>query len=168
MVFNYLDSLDYHLVARAVSNNHFDEDGLVGLFTLIEPDTAIALRSLLCGVARAGDLATYSNRQAARIAFTVSAFADPDLSPLDDALFEQPYGGLCASLYRELLARFHDIAVNTGDYEHMWRDEGQALDESERAIADGDVTIEKTPRSTWRSYAFPKTGLRAQCIALHS
>jgi hypothetical protein len=145
MVFNYLDSPDHHVAARAVSNNHFDEDGLVGLFTLIEPDTAIALRSLLSGVARAGDFATYSDRQAARIAFTVSAFADPGLSPLDGALFEQPYGELCASLYRELLARFHDIAVNTGDYEPMWRDEDQALDESERAIADGDVTIEEDP-----------------------
>ena len=143
MVFNYLDSPDHHVAARAVSKNHFDEDGLVGLFTLIEPETAVALRGLLCGVARAGDFASYSDRQAARIAFTVSAFSDPDLSPLDGALFEQPYGGLCASLYHELLARFHDIVVNTGDYEDMWRDEDRALDESERAIADGDVAIEE-------------------------
>ena len=26
--------------ADAVSNNHFDEDGLVGIFTLVEPSTA--------------------------------------------------------------------------------------------------------------------------------
>ncbi|MBW2232035.1 MAG: hypothetical protein JRH17_16765 [Deltaproteobacteria bacterium] len=145
IVFNYLDSPDHHVTARAVSNNHFDEDGLVGLFTLVEPTAALALRPLFCDVARAGDFATYDDRQAARIAFTVSAFADPDLSPLDEAIFSQPYGAVCASLYSEILPRFHDIAVRTDDFRDLWSGEDRALDESERAIAEGAVTIEEDP-----------------------
>lgn len=59
IVFNYLDSPAFHVAAEAVTNNHFDEDGLVGVFTLIEPEAACAMRELLCDAARAGDFATY-------------------------------------------------------------------------------------------------------------
>ena len=52
--------------AELVSNNHFDEDGLVGVFTLLEPGTALGLRELLIDTARAGDVATYRDRRAAR------------------------------------------------------------------------------------------------------
>ena len=31
-VFNYLDRPDLHVPAEVVSNNHFDEDGLVGIY----------------------------------------------------------------------------------------------------------------------------------------
>lgn len=47
IVFNYLDCPEFHVDARAVSNNHFDEDGLIGLFSLIEPDAATGMRDLL-------------------------------------------------------------------------------------------------------------------------
>lgn len=145
IVFNYLDSPAFHVAAEAVTNNHFDEDGLVGVFTLIEPEAACAMRELLCDAARAGDFATYRDRRAARIAFTVSAFADAALSTLDAAIFALPYGEKCAALYGELLPRFHEIAAHTDRFEAMWRDEDRVLDESERAIADGAIAIEETP-----------------------
>ena len=36
IVFNYLDRPDLHVPADVVSNNHFDEDGLVGIYALLE------------------------------------------------------------------------------------------------------------------------------------
>ena len=38
MAFRYLGAFDRHGSAEAVSNNHFDQDGLVGLFALVSPD----------------------------------------------------------------------------------------------------------------------------------
>ena len=55
IVFNYLDSPQYHVDASVVSNNHFDEDGLVGVFSLIDPEFAFRHRELLIAVANAGD-----------------------------------------------------------------------------------------------------------------
>ena len=55
IVFNYLDCPQYHVDASAVSNNHFDEDGLVGVFSLINPGFASRHRELLIAVAHAGD-----------------------------------------------------------------------------------------------------------------
>ena len=38
MAFAYLDQLPDHPVAEVVTNNHFDQDGLAGLFALVSPE----------------------------------------------------------------------------------------------------------------------------------
>ena len=145
IVFNYLDSPKFHADTKAVSNNHFDEDGLIGIFTLIEPKAAVRMRDLLIDAAHAGDFATYQDRRAARVAFTVSAFADPDTSPLDPTIFGQPYPGQCAALYQEMLPRVEEIAADTERFKSFWEREDRVLKESERAVLDGQVTIKEIP-----------------------
>ncbi len=145
IVFNYLDSPKFHADAKAVSNNHFDEDGLIGIFTLIEPNAAIRMRDVLIDAAHAGDFATYRDRRAARVAFTVSAFADPDTSPLDPTIFGKPYAGQCAALSQEMLPRLEEIAGDTERFKSYWEREDRVLEESERAVGDGQVTIKEMP-----------------------
>ena len=146
IVFRYLDTPEFHVDAEVVSNNHFDEDGLVGMFALIEPVPANAMRSLLNDAAHAGDFGTYRDRRAARIVFTISAYVDKAVSPLDPAIFDRPYPEQCASLYRELLPLMFDMATELERFEDYWRDEDHALDASEAAIGAGVVTIEEVPR----------------------
>lgn len=145
IVFNYLDAPEFHVAVEAISNNHFDEDGLIGVFTLLEPEAASEMRDLLVDAARAGDFATYRHRRAACIAFTVSAFADPATSPLDPAIFDRPYGEQCAALFQEMLPRLGEIAADTERFRRYWEPEARVLEESERAIRDGRVTIEELP-----------------------
>ena len=52
MAFAYLDAFDLHPGASVVSNNHFDQDGLVSVFALTQPDEARSRRRLLVEVAR--------------------------------------------------------------------------------------------------------------------
>ncbi len=66
MALAYLGRFDRHGGAGAVSNNHYDQDGLVGVFALVAPDDALARRDLLVEVARAGDFAVTTSRDAAR------------------------------------------------------------------------------------------------------
>jgi len=143
IVFNYLDSPRFHVAAAAVSNNHFDEDGLAGIYALIEPEAAVAARELIVDIAHAGDFATFRFRQAARVAFTVSAFADPEQSPLDTSIFERPYAEQCAALYGELLPRFGEMVRHTDRFKDYWAAEDAALTEGEHALRRGDVTIEE-------------------------
>ena len=145
IVFKYLDAPDFHVAADAVSNNHFDEDGLAGLFALIEPVPAKAMRNLLNDVSHAGDFSTYRDRRAARIAFTISAFVDCAVSPLDAAIFDQPYPEQCASLYRALLPLLFEMATETERFEDYWRAEDHALDASEAALGADVVTIDEVP-----------------------
>ncbi|GAB5470586.1 MAG: hypothetical protein Kilf2KO_36160 [Rhodospirillales bacterium] len=145
IVFKYLASPAFHVRASAITNNHFDEDGLVGLFTLLEPEAAGAMEELIVGVAHAGDFGTYRNRDAARVAFTISAFVDPARSPLDQGLFRLSYAERTAALYRELLPRLGEILRHSDRFRDHWSAEDRFLADSERALAEGQVTIDEDP-----------------------
>src|SRR5438093_8265778 len=53
IVFRYLKQPELHVAPEAVPNNHFDEDGLAGVFALLHPEQAFAIRPLLEDVASA-------------------------------------------------------------------------------------------------------------------
>ena len=145
IVFNYLATPRFHVPVAKVSNNHFDEDGLAGIYALIEPEAATEVRDLVVGVAHAGDFATYRDRRAARVAFTISAFTDPQQSPLDRAIFKLPYAEQCAAFYQELLPRFGEMLADIDRYRTYWEMEDQVLRNSEQALRHGDVDIEELP-----------------------
>jgi hypothetical protein len=145
IVLRYLDRPELHVAAEVVSNNHFDEDGLVGVWAMVNPDEAGRRRDLLVDIAAAGDFATYRDRRAARVAFTLSAFADPEHSPLGAGAFAVEYPELVATLFDELLPRLGEICARVDDYRALWEAEDTALTESEAAIANGSATIEEIP-----------------------
>jgi hypothetical protein len=145
IVFAYLDSPSSHVHADIVSNNHFDEDGLVGIFTLVDPVTAQKNRDLLLDAASAGDFGVFKRREAARISFTISAYADPDTSPLPAEIFARPYPEMAGELYRQLLELMPYLLANPAAYREYWEAEDQKLAASEELIAQGLITIEEKP-----------------------
>ena len=145
IVFRYLDRSEAWIQADAVSNNHFDEDGLVGIFNLINPDHAQRHRLLLIDVAAAGDFGIYRFREAARTTFVLSTFADPELSPLDAGIFKQPYPRLAARLYQEMLPRLPEIIGDLDRFRRYWEFEDAILEESEAKVRAGHVQIEEIP-----------------------
>src|SRR4051812_9545448 len=145
IVFNYLDSPEYHVEAEVVSNNHFDEDGLVGIFALLQPLVAQRHRDLLIDVAQAGDFGVFERRHAARMAFVLSAYADPESSPLPPALFSRPSAELASGLYVELLDVLPRLMIAVEDYRSLWEREDAKLTASEELIERGLITIEEQP-----------------------
>lgn len=130
MALLYVDrGLDLHGDAEIVTNNHFDQDGLTGVYALVAPEQAMQHRDLLEDVAAAGDFGTYRHRRAARISATISATglltsADP-----------YPVG-------LEHLPRMID---DIDAYRELWEDDDERLTTSELAIDDGLVKIEEVP-----------------------
>jgi len=145
MVFNYLESPAFHVEADVVSNNHFDEDGLVGIFAMLQPAVAERHRDLLVDVAQAGDFGIFVRRHAARIAFVLSAYADPESSPLPGSLFSLPYAELASKLYVRLLDVLPKLLMNVDDYRTLWEEEDAKLTASEELIEQGSITIEEQP-----------------------
>ena len=143
MALLYLSAFDRHEGAAAVSNNHFDQDGLVGVFALTTPEAALARRDLLIEVARAGDFAVTRSRQAARISMVLSAYADPQRSPLPG--LPEDDDARTAVLFDELLGRFADICDGPERFRTLWAEEDEALGASEEALAAGLVTISEDP-----------------------
>lgn len=143
MAFAYLASFERHGEATVVSNNHFDQDGLVGVFALASPEEALARRALLVEVARAGDFAVTSSRAAARISMVLSAYVDPERSPLSDLPADEE--ARTATLYGELLGRLPEICDRPDRWRALWADEDEILTESEAALASGSVKITEVP-----------------------
>lgn len=140
MAFAHLDAPVDHPPAELVTNNHFDQDGTVGLFALVRPEVAVANRSLLVDVARAGDFATYRDRRAARASMILHAFADPERSPCAEQL-TGAWAPDAATLYRAALDELPTIIGEPERYRRLWAEEDESLTASEEAIAAGRVTI---------------------------
>ena len=145
IAFAYLDAPGFHVDVDVISNDHFDEDGLIGLFTLLNPAFAERHRALLIDAASAGDFGTYADTRAARIAFTIAAFADRTRSPLDAAIFGLGYDERVAALYSALLDRLEDIVRDTDAYRDYWEAPEALLHATTRALADGAITIREQP-----------------------
>jgi hypothetical protein len=126
---------------EAVSNNHFDQDGLVSAFALVEPDAALARRRLLIDVASAGDFAVFTDRSAIRVAMAIAAHDDPERSPLGAALFADGYEEQCGSLYEALLPRLVGMVDDPESVRHLWEEEDAHLTESLAAIDAGVVRL---------------------------
>jgi hypothetical protein len=144
MAFHHLDAPIDHSPAEIVTNNHFDQDGLVGMHALVNPALSLEHRALLIDVASAGDFATFSDRRAARASMVIDAYADSDRSPIARSLVGS-YDDQCAVLYEETLPLLVSMAVDQERFRDLWADEDAQLTESERAIAEGIVTIEEIP-----------------------
>lgn len=142
MAFNYLDVAPAHPSAAVVTNNHFDQDGLVGLHALIEPEISSIHRERLVDVAAAGDFGTYRFREAARASKAIWAYAQPETSPLGVQL-EGPYEHACSLLYRTVLPLLVPMIEDPQRFKDLWQDEDAQLTASERAIDRGDVSFEE-------------------------
>ena len=145
IVFKHLDSSEFHVQADVVSNNHFDEEGLAGIFTMIAPSTADRCRQLLLDVAQAGDFCVFAGRDAARITFTLSTHANADTSPLPRGILELPYPDLTSELYVQLLELLPRLLTSVDEYRSVWEGEDAQLTASERCIEKGRITIEERP-----------------------
>ena len=128
MAFRYLDSdMALHGDAEVVTNNHFDQDGFVGVFALVHPEIALPRRELLLDIAAAGDFGTYRDRRAARISMVMSAWSF-EHDPFD-----------CA------LARFAALLDDQEPYRLIWEAEDADLTASEAALDARSVTIDTEP-----------------------
>src|SRR4051794_18189854 len=144
MAFHYLETPLDHSPADIVTNNHFDQDGLVGLHALIEPEQSLRHRELLIDVASAGDFAKFRDRRAARASMTIDAYADVERSPIADRLTGS-YDAQCVALYEETISLLVAIATDSERFRDLWADEDAELTSSEQLIGDGTVTIEEIP-----------------------
>jgi hypothetical protein len=121
--FAYLDRPDLHVDAEIVTNNHLDEDGLVGVFALVDPEAATARRDRLVEVARAGDFAATTDRAAARVAFALASLIGD------------------GARYEDLLDRLPVLVDDIDGCRHLWEDEDELL----AASLDRPFDVEELP-----------------------
>ena len=130
---------------EAVSNNHFDQDGLASMFSLVQPEHALAHRHQIVDVASAGDFGVSLDRDSMRIAMAIAAYDDPTRSPLDPAVFAHGYAHQTAALYEALLPKFPELLAHPGSLRRLWESDDAHLTESLEDIDRGEVALVEVP-----------------------
>jgi hypothetical protein len=147
IVVNYLDTSGaakrYAPKVKAVSNNHFDEDGLCAVWAMLYPKQAMEKRELLVDVATAGDFGVYRRPQAAKVVFTIRSYADPGTSPVEEQLGGDDGSG--SARYQALLPLLEDFMEETDRYGPYWDDEWSAMLRSKTALVMGEVELHEIP-----------------------
>jgi hypothetical protein len=117
---------------EAVTNNHPDQDGLMGIWVLVDPVAAIARSELVIGVASSGDFAVVRDDASRRAEAVITALMGAAMDAREDP-------------YAALLPRVLDVLDHTDRYEDLWRAAEEAWEAGNAALADGTVTITEDP-----------------------
>ncbi|MGI9404762.1 MAG: DUF6687 family protein [Hyphomicrobiaceae bacterium] len=136
IVLDYLETEDIPSGVEYVSNNHFDEDGLLGISALIDPEFARTHRDGIIDAATAGDFGRYRERDSARVNFTITKLVSEVPEYAD-------FNKRTARTYEALLPMVPRLIDNIDQFENAWCDEDRFLTECERWIDQGLVTIEE-------------------------
>ena len=108
-----------------VTNNHFDTDGVLSVWTILAGDRALELRERLVPAAEAGDFSEFTNEAAIRcsIAIQGSDQAGPDDqkgSPLAAYLAGEEINDE-ARAYELVLPEVERVLTRIDNYESLWR-----------------------------------------------
>src|ERR1044071_3567836 len=109
-----------------VTNNHFDTDGTLSVWTVLNGERALAYRDLLIAAAEAGDFSEYSRDDGVRVSIAIqgSDQASPnndDGSPLASLIAGEEVDD-DARAYELVLPRVEHLLTNINDYESLWRE----------------------------------------------
>lgn len=109
-----------------VTNNHFDTDGVLSVWTVLTGERALAYRGLLIAAAEAGDFSEYSSDDGVRISIAIQG-SDQASSNNNDS---SPLAGLLAGedvdddarAYELVLPEVERLLTKVNDYEPLWRE----------------------------------------------
>lgn len=148
IVFRWLDRPELrHTGALAVSNNHFDEDGLIGVFAVLEPEEALRRRALLEDASRAGDFGTFRTREGARLALAIGSFGEAS--------------------YEEMLPRVLELADHPERFRERWAPGEARIEASLDALRAGTIVVEEIPALDLAIVTLPEGQVPCHPMALH-
>src|SRR5829696_7109188 len=128
-----------------VTNNHFDTDGVLSVWTVLTGERALAYRDLLIAAAEAGDFSEHSSDDGVRVSIAIqgSDQASPnndDGSPLARFLAGRDVDD-DARAYELVLPEVERLLTNVNDYEHLWRAGWESVAAALESFEQGRSTV---------------------------
>ena len=130
-----------------VTNNHFDTDGVLSVWTMLNGEHALALRDKLIPAAEAGDFSEFTNEAAIRASIAIQGSDQPITA--DDAgspLARQLAGGPVtndARAYELVLPEVERLLTRTNEYEDLWSGPWQQIATSIESFERGASVVQK-------------------------
>jgi hypothetical protein len=128
-----------------VTNNHFDTDGVLSVWTVLTGERALELRAKLIAAAEAGDFSEFTGEAAVRASIVIQGSDDP----MDDAgspLARHLAGEVVtnhARAYELVLPEVERVLTRTDEYEFLWRDVWQRIAAALESFERGASRVEE-------------------------
>ncbi|MDX6272188.1 MAG: hypothetical protein QOD28_3411 [Acidobacteriota bacterium] len=131
-----------------VTNNHFDTDGVLSVWTMLTGERALDLRAALVAAAEAGDFSANTGAQGIRASLVLQGGDGfvPDAAGVASPLARHLARGADvdeARAYALLLPEVERVVTRTDDYEDLWRDEWERIELSLESFASGASRVEE-------------------------
>jgi hypothetical protein len=127
-----------------VTNNHFDTDGVLSVWTVLTGERALALRDKLIAAAEAGDFSELSTKEGVRASIVIQGSDSPtDVgSPLAQQLAGEPVND-DARAYELVLPHVERVLTHTNDYASLWCDPWNRIATALESFAKGNSLVEE-------------------------
>jgi hypothetical protein len=124
-----------------VVNNHFDTDGVMSVWTVLNGERALAYRDLLVSAAEAGDFSEHSSDDGVKVSIAIQGAdqATPNNIPgsrLAGMLAGEPFDD-DERAYELVLPEVERLLSNVNAYEPLWRDGWRSVAEALESFASG-------------------------------
>ena len=128
-----------------VTNNHFDTDGVLSVWTVLNGRRALEYRDLLVSAAEAGDFSEYSSDAGVRVSIAIQGSDqaspnDDDGSPLARLLAGEAVDD-DARAYELVLPEVERLLTNVNDYESLWREGWESVVAAIESFERGESTV---------------------------
>ncbi|HST52604.1 MAG TPA: DUF6687 family protein [Pyrinomonadaceae bacterium] len=123
-----------------VTNNHFDTDGVLSVWTLLAGERALELKSELIAAAEAGDFSEFAGANAVRASITIQGGDNPAAEGVASPLARHLAGGANVDerrAYELVLPEVESVLTRTDEYEPLWRDEWARVESALESFAAG-------------------------------
>ena len=113
------DRREFFPQVRIITNNHFDTDGLLAIWTLLNPKKAEPMAGRLIAAAEAGDFSIFSSEEGVQVNLLIQALCHSPESPLKSNI-ESYSGPREAACYKELLPMISTLFWQKASYRSFW------------------------------------------------
>src|SRR5437867_1871594 len=128
-----------------VTNNHFDTDGVLSVWTVLNGERALPLRDQLIAAAEAGDFSEMSTEDGVRASIVIQGSDSPtdnSGSPLARHVAGEPVND-DARAYELVLPHVERVLTHTSEYESLWRDAWDRIAAALDSFAKGTSRVEE-------------------------
>jgi hypothetical protein len=132
-----------------VTNNHFDTDGVLSVWTVLTGERALDFREKLISAAEAGDFSEFSSELGVKASIVIqgpdqASSSNETGSPLARKLAGEDVDD-DARAYELVLPEVERVFTNIDDYEPLWRDAWQQLQSAVESFETGRSQVQELP-----------------------
>ncbi|MET0622512.1 MAG: DUF6687 family protein [Pyrinomonadaceae bacterium] len=135
---------------RVVTNNHFDADGVLSVWAVLNGERALGLRDELISAAEAGDFSEFPNERAVRVAVLLQGGDNPFVPGVNSPLVTHLAGGAEVDegrAYKLVLPEVERVLTRTDEYEPLWREGWGFIERGLDSFARGRSRVEEDAES---------------------